>query len=340
MRRSWDQDSRVFVIAEVGNNHEGDAALAREMLHAAAAAGADAVKFQIISPAHLVASTEVDRLSQLRSFALTEEEWAGIFHEASRIGIECFATAFDTESAKRLSGMQSLFKIASGDNDFEALLREIASFGSPTMVSTGMTDLNAVTAIVDTWNEASARGTRDLALLHCVSSYPVPDDQANLRAIQSLQREFPDIAVGYSDHCLGIESVIAAVAMGACIVEKHFTLDHHLSNFRDHQLSATPDEFLSMVTAIRKVEQMRGSGTLGLSPCEGPVRASSRRSIATLRDLVPGEIVRREDLTWLRPGFGFRVGQEDMVKGRRVTRAIQAGEILIPSDLAAPLQER
>lgn len=330
----------MFVVAEVGNNHEGDATLALEMLHAAATAGADAVKFQIINPERLVASTEVDRLSQLHRFTLKEEEWVGIFAEASRIGVECFATAFDIESAKWLCGMQRLFKVSSGDNNFEALLRKIAAFDNPTMVSTGMTDLNAVTAIVDTWNDASTRGTRDLALLHCVSSYPVPDDQANLRAILTLQREFPDIAVGYSDHCVGIESVIAAVAMGACVVEKHFTLDHHLSNFRDHELSATPDEFQSMVTGIRRVEQMRGSGKLRLSACEDPVEASARRSIATLRDLVPGETVRRQDLTWLRPGSGFRVGQETLVVGRRVTRAIQAGEILAPRDLAPLIQER
>jgi N,N'-diacetyllegionaminate synthase len=281
----------------------------------------------------------VNRLQQLRRFTLTEVEWTEIFHEASKIGVECFATAFDIESAKWLRGRQKLFKVASGDNDFVPLMCEIASFGCPTLISTGMTDLQDVRKIVDIWGNTSEFGTNNLSLLHCVSSYPVPDDQANLWAIQTLQKEFPNIAIGYSDHCLGIESAIAAVALGACVVEKHFTLDHDLSDFRDHQLSATPDEFQKMVTAIRRVEQMRGSGKLELSPCEEPVEAIARRSIAALRDLVPGETVRSEDLTWLRPGNGFRVGQEAMIEGRQVTRVLQAGEILFPSDLAPPVQE-
>jgi len=316
--RIWDQYSRTFVIAEIGNNHEGDAALASEMLRAAAAAGADAVKFQIISPERLVASTEVNRLKQLRKFTLTEVEWAEVFHEASQIGVEGFATAFDIQSARWLRSKQQLFKVASSDNDFVPLMREIASFGFPTLISTGMTDIHDVRKIVDLWENTSEFGTRNLSLLHCVSSYPVPDDQANLLAIQTLKQEFSGILIGYSDHCLGIESAVAAVALGARVVEKHFTLAHDLSDFRDHQLSATPDEFQKMVSAIRRVEQMRGSGKLGLKPCEEPVEAVGRRSIAAARDLESGDTVRSQDLTWLRPGSGFRLGQEAMIDTDKV----------------------
>ena len=275
-----DLDERVMVVAEIGNNHEGDFGLAQELIGLAAEAGVDAVKFQTFRTEHYVARRDRRRFEQLRSFELTIEQFDAIpegtkdpgllkakkalkrkmpkrranqqywtesqFEKlaatAAAAGLRFLSTPFDLDSVRCLAGLVDAFKISSGDNTFFPLLQAVARTGKPVILSSGLATLDQLReaqAVI-----AGARGepvARDLAILHCVSSYPVPPAEANLAVIPRL-REALGCTVGYSDHTLGIEAAGVSVALGARIVEKHFTHDRNHSDFRDHRLSADPAE--------------------------------------------------------------------------------------------------
>ncbi len=197
------------------------------------------------------------------------------------------------------------------------------------MLSTGLADtirIRQAKAVVESvWAEIGVEP--GLALLHCVSSYPVPPAQANLAAIGQLRAEF-DCSIGYSDHTLGIEACRMAATLGARIIEKHFTLDKHYSDFRDHQLSADPREMAELVQAVRQVEAMLGSGEKRLQECEQSSERAMRRSITAARDLACGAIVTWEDITWVRPGGGLRPGQEHLILGRKLAKPVRRGDRL------------
>ena len=323
-----DPAEQVVIIAEIGNCHEGDPALAERLVHLAADAGADAVKFQTITPHQLVSTNDAARLERLRSFALAPDVYRHLASVATERGLAFLSTPFDLEAVAFLDPLVPAFKIASGDNDFLPLLRAVAARRKPILLSTGLADaahLDRVRATLDAaWGRAEPRPA--LALLHCVVSYPTPDDDANLAAISALAR-WADV-VGYSDHTLGIDAAPAAVALGARIIEKHFTIDHAYSDFRDHALAAEPDEFAAMVHAIRRVERMLGSGTIGLQTSEAASAVAVRRSIAADRDLPPGHCIELKDLRWIRPGNGVPCGAEDQIVGRILGRAVREGEPL------------
>jgi N,N'-diacetyllegionaminate synthase len=326
----FDTDKNVLIVAEIGNNHEGSFALAQEMVGLAAQAGADAVKFQTIVPELLVCRAEHKRIEQLRKFQLTREEFAALARQARGAGLIFLSTPFDLESARFLNTVQSVFKIASGDNTFYPLIDAVAGFGKPMIVSTGLADLNVVQNLVqrvsDHWDRLGVNP--GLALLHCVASYPTPPDQANLGAIATLKNLFPDLVIGYSDHTLGIDAAIFAVAAGARIVEKHFTLDKNHSDFRDHQLSADPAELRRMVDGIRQVSSMLGPGLKEPRPCEANMTSAIRRSIAAATDIPAGTVLTDEHFTWLRPGTGLPPGSEEQLRGRKTMRDLAMGELI------------
>ena len=331
-----DTDRDVFVIAEIGNNHEGDFAVAQQMIVAAAQSGADAVKFQTIVPERLVARSDAARIARLKQFQFSYEQFAELAKLASAHKVVFFSTPFDLESARFLNTIQPVFKIASGDNNFYPLLEEVASFGKPLIVSTGLADMAQVRAthdrIMAVWKKWDV--TPGLALLHCIASYPAPPEQANLRAITTMTTAFPDATIGYSDHLLGISGAVAAVAAGARVIEKHFTLDKNYSDFRDHQLSADPADMRAMVDAIREVTLLLGSGEKLAQPCEDSMAPAIRRSIAAALDLPSGATVKTEHLMWVRPGSGLPPGEEARLVGRTLNRAIPMGDLIAESDLA------
>jgi N,N'-diacetyllegionaminate synthase len=327
----FDTDETVFVVAEIGNNHEGDFTLAQEMIGRAAEAGVDAVKFQTFIPELFISRADVDRIEQLRGFQLSYSQFEALARQADLAGVTFFSTPLDLESAHFLNSLQPLFKIASGDNTFLPLIETVASFRKPTIISTGLADFSLLDRLYAIFQEQD--GMAELALLHCVASYPVPTDQANLGAIYSLRRRYPDITIGYSDHTIGIETAIFAVAAGARIVEKHFTLDKQYSDFRDHQLSADPEEMTKLVNAIRYVDSMIGSGEKMPQPCEQALQVAARRSIAVNRDLPANHELVWQDLCWVRPGSGMAVGQEKDVLGCRTKRIMQQGELIQSEDL-------
>lgn len=328
-------DDHVLIIAEIGNNHEGDFTLAQELIGRAAEAGADAVKFQTIVPEKLVSSPYTQRIEQLRRYQFTPSQFAALAQQAEAVGVLFFSTPFDLESARFLNTIQSVFKIASGDNTFYPLIDTVAHFAKPMLVSTGLARLGDVHnlhgRINAIWRD---RGVMPgLALLHCVASYPVPMEHAHLGTIATLARHFPDAVIGYSDHTLGIEAATYAVAAGARIIEKHFTIDNQYSAFRDHQLSANPEDFKRMVESIRRVEIWLGSGEQGLRPCEAENAVQIRRSIAAAQSLPLGTRLSDEHFTWLRPGTGLPPGSEAALRGRTVRRTVQPGELITAEDV-------
>lgn len=329
---NFDTDKRVFVIAEVGNNHEGDFTLAQEMIGRAAEAGVDAVKFQTFIPERYVSCSDPERLERLRKFELAQTDIEALNKQASKCGLIFFSTPFDIASAYFLNSFQPLFKIASGDNNFFPLIDVVASFDKPTLISTGLANLDLLDRLYRTWGKKADK--LRLAFLHCVASYPVPDEQANLGAIATLKARYPDIAIGYSDHTLGIDAAVLAAAAGARLVEKHFTVDKKYSDFRDHQLSAEPSEMKALVEKIRQLEILLGTGDKKPQPCEVDLEIAMRRSISVSRDIHKGTILRLDDLTWVRPGTGLSPGNEDFVIGKMLNRSLQRGEIIVPEMLS------
>ncbi len=323
----FDTDERVLIVAEIGNNHEGDVGLAEEMIRLAADAGADAVKFQTFRTEDYVSARDRERFDRLKSFELSADQFNHLAGTARRSGLLFLSTPFDLRSVACLAPLVDAFKIASGDNTFYPLLERVADVGRPMIISTGLATQDEIERAKQTvearWERGSVR--QELALLHCVSAYPVPQDQANLAAIPTIRAAF-ECTVGYSDHTLGIEAAVLAVAVGARIVEKHFTIDRAYSEFRDHQLSADPAQLTALVHRVREVESMLGHGEIDVQPVESEARHTLRRSIVTRRALAPGDLIRGDDLTWVRPAGGLAPGEEALIVGRETCCAVEAGD--------------
>ncbi len=321
-----DLDKQVLLIAEIGNNHEGDVELAEKLVHLAADAGADVVKFQTITPQRLVRSTDIKRLHQLERFALSRTDHEHLASVAENAGIMFMSTPFSIAAIQWLDELVPAFKIASGDNDFDPLLSRVAKTDKPIILSTGMSteiEIERVCRVIrQTWETQEL--SPGLALLQCVSAYPAPVDQINLATIQSLQSRC-DIA-GYSDHTEGIEVAALAVAAGARIIEKHFTIDKHFSDFRDHQLSADPKELRMLADRIKEVFTIVGSKKKECQESEYTSSLAARRSIVARHDLHAGKMILAEDLDWLRPADGLSPQFSQELIGKRLKCDITIGQ--------------
>jgi len=324
-----DTSKAVFVIAEIGNNHEGDFSVAERLIAEAAQAGADAVKFQTIVPEKLVVRSDAARIEQLGKFQFSRDQFVKLKLRADGEGVMFLSTPFDLESAEWLDDLVPAFKVASADNTFWPLLDFLTSTGKPLVLSTGLIHHDELISLKrfleDGWNR---RGMEcpGLSFLHCIVNYPTAETDANLARITTLA-ELNGVVAGYSDHTLGIDAAILSVALGARIVEKHFTLDKTRSTFRDHELSADPNDLKAMIRSIRRAEALIGCGGWEARDCEAEITPKVRRSIAAKRDLPAGLEIRETDLTWVRPGTGFPPGSESEVAGRTLARPILAGEI-------------
>jgi N,N'-diacetyllegionaminate synthase len=331
---SVDLHQRVFIVAEIGNNHEGSFAVAEELIDLAASTGVDAVKFQTFIPEHYVSRDQSDRLQRLRKFAFSFEQFAKLAKSANQHGLQFFSTPFDLASADALAAFCPAIKISSGDNNFFPLIERVASFKKPVILSTGLANFADVEQarrhLLRVWSGLGHSG--ELALLHCVSSYPTPAAAANLAAIRALADEFKDCTAGYSDHTLGIDAAVVSVGLGARIIEKHFTVKKDFSDFRDHQLSADPAEMAELVRKVRIAEELLGTGRKEVSEIEEPNRLAMRRSIAAARTIEAGSTLKQSDLTWVRPGGGFAPGEEAVVVGRTLAHDVLLGQIFQQSD--------
>jgi len=325
---SVELDSEVLLIAEIGNNHEGDIQLAKRLINLAAEAGAHVAKFQTIDPHRLVHKTDSSRFRQLQKFALSRQDHEDLALAAEAAGIMFMSTPFHLDAVKWLKDLVPAFKIASGDNNFDPLLQAVATTGKPVVMSTGMTTAadvdHACSVILESWGAQNVNP--GLSLLHCVSAYPAPISDVNLASIRFLQERCD--AAGYSDHTLGIEVAVMSVAAGARVVEKHFTIDKQYSDFRDHALSADQDEFKQLAERIREVSQLIGSPSKACRVSEEPVAFAARRSIVAKRDLVAGHLISMEDLDWLRPAGGLSPQFTSKLIGRKLTKPTSKGSYI------------
>ncbi|HEY7960547.1 MAG TPA: N-acetylneuraminate synthase [Solirubrobacteraceae bacterium] len=334
----------VLVIAEAGVNHDGDVRVALELVDAAAAAGAEAVKFQtfepraLASPAAPLARYQREhvpaangQLEMLERLSLPAEDFATIAAHCARRGILFLSTPFDLNGADLLQRLGvPAFKVSSGELTNLPLLRGLAARGLPLIVSTGMATLAEVGEAVDIVRAADA----PLVLLHCVSSYPTPDEEANVRAIDTLRSAFA-VPVGYSDHCLGVTASLAAVARDACVLERHLTLDRRRPG-PDHAMSLQPEELRDLIRQVRRMESVLGDGRKAPREAEWDTRAVARRSIVATRALAAGETLTEEDLTLKRPGGGLTPNRLPSLLGARVVRALAEDEQLTEAHIQAP----
>ena len=320
-----DLNQKRLLIAELGNNHEGDAKLAMEMVAAAAEAGADAVKVQVIDPERLVNRAQTERIAQLSRFRLPLLVFAEMAELARTKGMLFIASAFDLQSLEAIAGMVAAIKIASGDLDFTQLLVKAAGLKKSILLSTGMSTLDEVRIAVDTITSHLLTGeilAERLALLHCVSLYPAPLVEVNLRAIPLLRETF-GLTVGYSDHTLGIEAAVLSLAFGAHVIEKHFTLDKTRTSFRDHALAADPDDLRRLAAVVHQFDEMQGSGEKHPSAAEVEMSVAARRSIVAACDLKAGTCLTAEDLDYVRPRNGLPPSALASLLGRTLRVELQ-----------------
>lgn len=327
----------VFIIAEAGVNHNGEVNLAKELIHAAAKAGADAVKFQTFRAEALASGSAScapyqkrgnydDQRAMLTRLELPLKAFEELLDECRRYKVQFLSSPFDVESAQFLHhiGME-IYKIASGELTNFPLLREIAQYGKPVILSTGMANLGEIEWAVETLVRFGV-GRDKITLLHCNTAYPTPMEEVNLRAMCTLQAAF-QCPVGYSDHTLGIEVPVAAVALGAQVIEKHFTLDRSLPG-PDHAASLEPKELSDMVRAIRNIEAALGCGLKKVTRSEQENISAARKSIVARCNIKKGETFTEENITTKRPGTGIPPTRWEEVVGRKAARDFGPDELI------------
>lgn len=338
-------EDRVFIIAEAGVNHNGNLALAMQLADAALAAGADAVKFQTFRAEDVVTPTaqtadyqrtntgEANQFEMIKKLELDEPSHQALAAHCRNIGIEFFSTPFSEEAVALLVRLGvGRLKLPSGEITNKPLLMCAGASGLPLLMSSGMSTLDEVRTAVGWIAEGRRAGGHalpapaNLTLLHCTSAYPAPAEALNLRALQTMSDEMK-LPVGYSDHSEGIEAALAAVALGACVIEKHLTLDTGMPG-PDHRASADPQLFAAMARGIRLVERMRGDGVKRPQPIEGNTRDVARRSVVLQRDVPRGRALGRDDLCLRRPGTGIAPDQWSRLLGRRLREDAVAHTLL------------
>lgn len=335
---------KVLIIAEAGVNHNGNLSLAKEMVVAAKHAGADVVKFQT-GTAELIVSDEAQKaeyqknatgasegqLAMLKKILLPLSDFQALKDYCDEVGIAFMSTAFDLPSLDLLVKLgQKGFKVPSGEITNLPYLQKIAAYNVDTILSTGMANLEEIGQAMDAMLAAGLEKEK-LVILHCNTAYPTPMEDVNLNAMQSLQKAF-GVRVGYSDHTLGIEIPIAAVALGATVIEKHFTLDKVMEG-PDHAASLEPDELEQMVRSIRNIEQAMGDGLKTPSKSEAQNTVAARRSIYTTKPLEKGMLITEDCLIMKRPGDGISPMQIGEVLNKRLVHAVEGGYKLRLSDV-------
>lgn len=326
-----------FIIAEAGVNHNGDMDRALQMVDLAARVGASAIKFQTFNTERLVthespkaayqvqnAGATESQFDMLRRLELSAEDHAGLVERCQEQGIMFLSTPFDEGSADLLDQLGvPAFKIGSGELTNLPLLGHVARKGKPMIVSTGMANLGEVEAAVDTIVQ---NGGHQYALLHCVSNYPANPADVNLRAMATMANAF-GVPIGYSDHTPGLEVALAAVALGACVIEKHFTLDRRLPG-PDHQASIEPGELEALVQGIRVVEASLGSGIKKPAASETDTANVARRSLVAAKPIPAGATLTSGHLTLKRPGTGLPASLISMVVGRKARQNIAPDQLI------------
>jgi len=337
--------NKVLIIAEAGVNHNGSLEMAKKLIDAAARAGADMVKFQTFKADRLVSqsakkaayqqnniqSDDDSQYNMLKALELSDSDHHELIEYASQKNIAFFSTAFDVEGLDYLNSLGfSQFKIPSGEITNYPYLRKLAEIGKPVILSTGMADTNEIADALEVLQSGIA--IEHLTVLHCNTEYPTPFADVNLKAMLNIGERF-GVHIGYSDHTLGISVPVAAVALGATVIEKHFTLDRTLPG-PDHVASLEPDELKEMVKSIREIEwAISGDGIKKPSESEVKNKAIVRKSIHLARDVKAGSIIKNEDLIPLRPAEGISPMRWNEVLGKTANKDLNAFNMLNMNDL-------
>lgn len=330
-------NNKIFIIAEAGVNHNGSFELAKRLVDKAVWAGADCIKFQTFNSKSLVSKnakkaeyqkkttdSNENQLEMLKKLELSKEKFIELRDFCNQKGIIFLSTPFDLKSISFLSSIGvDTWKVPSGEITNYPFLKMIGQRKEKVIMSTGMSTIEEVRYAVGVLKKF---GTTDITLLHCTTEYPAPYDSVNLKAMQSLQKEF-GFKVGYSDHTSGIEIPVAAVAMGATVIEKHFTLDKNMEG-PDHKASLAPEELRQMVLSIRNVEVALGNGIKQPSEAEKKNIAITRKSIVAACDIKQGDVFTEQNLTTKRPGNGISPMRWEEIMGTKAVRNFMADELI------------
>lgn len=330
-------EKNVFIIAEAGVNHNGDINLAKKLIDVAKESGADAVKFQTFISEKVVSrhatkaeyqykytQSKESQLEMVKKLELTFDEFVELSEYCRNKDIEFLSTAFDFDSIDFLDSLDMrTWKIPSGDITNLPYLIKIAKLNKPVILSTGMSTMEDIRSAVNILKE---NDSGDITILHCTTEYPTPYGDVNLSSMSTIKKEF-NVPVGYSDHTRGIEISIAAVAVGATVIEKHFTLDRNMEG-PDHKASLEPDELKAMVSAIRNVEVAIGSGDKKPAESEKKNMAIARKSIIAKRNIIKGELFTEDNLTVKRPGNGISPMRWFEVIGQTAMRDFEEDELI------------
>lgn len=329
---------KVFIIAEAGVNHNGRVSIAKRLIDAAAASGADAVKFQTFTAENLVLENapkaeyqkkqgvKESHFDMLKNLELDRPAHKDLIAHCRKKGIVFMSSPFDLDSIDLLEGLGiGIFKIPSGEITNLPYLKKIGALKKRIILSTGMANLGEIGAALDVLDKAGT-GRKDITVMHCNTAYPTPAEDVNLRAMITIKKAL-DVDIGYSDHTQGIEVPIAAAALGAKAVEKHLTLDRSMKG-PDHAASLEPDEFKHMVTAIRNIEKALGDGTKSPSASESKNIGVVRKSLVAMKDIKKGDIFSSENLTAKRPGGGISPMRYDELAGKKAKIDFKKGEMI------------
>lgn len=331
-------DSPTFIIAEVGANHNGDLELAKKSIDAAFLCGVDAVKFQTYTTEELLSNEEgiigygkkenikVETLKELFDrISLKRIFHKEIYDYANDKGLICFSTPFSVEGVNFLEELDNpIYKIASSDVNYVDMLEVIGATKKPVFLSTGKCTLSDMDMAIELLQKS---GTTDLCLLHCIANYPSKMENMNLNVIKTLKQMYPECIIGFSDHSLGITASLGAVCFGAKIIEKHFTIDKNLDG-PDHWFSMDPNDMKNLVTEIRNLEVAFGTQRKFLSQNEVPEKHWATRSLHVNKNLKAGDIINKEDLDMLRPGYGISPFDKEKVIGIKIEKDIKKGTVL------------
>ncbi len=333
-------NQHVFIIAEAGVNHNGSIELARKLIDVAVAAKVDAIKFQTFKAENIATkeakkteyqnlnfeSTESDQLGMLKKLELSDKDHLELIEYCNQKGILFLSTPFDLESADFLRNLGiSIFKIASGEITNLPLLEKIGSFRQKVIMSSGMSTINEIQQAIKILTDAGT-DLANITILHCNTEYPTPFEDVNLKAMKSIEQECK-CPIGYSDHTLGIEVPIAATALGATVIEKHFTLDRSMEG-PDHSSSLEPSELISMVCAIRNISKSIGTGEKTPTKSEIKNLALVRKSLVAKRFIEKGTLFSEENLTVKRPGTGISPMRYHELIGTPASKNFEADELI------------
>jgi len=333
-------NDHVIIIAEAGVNHNGSIEIAKRLVDKAVEAGVDYIKFQTFKTENLVSKDakkaeyqkrnmqgeDDSQFNMLKKLELTSQQHEELISYCQQKGIKFFSTAFDLDSIEYLASLHlGVWKIPSGEITNYPYIKKIASYGQPVIMSTGMCDDNDITNALSVL-EKFGTARENVTILHCNTQYPTPMEDVNLKAMQTIQKTY-NVKVGYSDHTKGIEVPIAAVALGATVIEKHFTLDRNMPG-PDHKASLEPNELKAMVSAIRNIEKALGDGVKKVSLSEQSNKSVARKSIVAAYDIKKGETLNENNMAVKRPGTGINPMKWEEVIGKIAPRDFKEDELI------------